>query len=173
MDTTKEMGTNMKSLPKVIAFLVIAFIAFMVGRRILRSYCATYIDNELLCRILGLDIPSKDGSEFAPLVPKSTSNTDYNFGRLVHLIEESIEVKHLFYAAYLEQPKRRKYVDIDAMKDLLSELYREKIRLDSYISYLKSPNQNGFTDKRERSLYYFKKVLAKNIKEIESILKKI
>lgn len=172
METTKETVTNMRLLPKILVITVMTFIAFMVGRRILRSYCAAYIDNQLLAQILGLEISPKFSPDAPLQVPGAHGDNDYNFGRLIHLIEESIEVKHRFYASYLEQVGRRKYIDIEAMKDLLSELYREKIRLDSYVFYLKD-QPIGFTDKRERSLHYFKKVLTKNIKEIEIILKKI
>ncbi|MFA6527303.1 MAG: hypothetical protein WCT20_02675 [Candidatus Babeliales bacterium] len=174
METTKETAIHMRLLPKIFLILSLTLTVFIVGRRILRSYCAQYIDNQLLAQILGLETPTQFSANAPQQTPKFHSDSSYNFGRLVHLIEESIEVKHRFYAAYLEQARPRKYVDIEAMKDLLAELYREKVRLDSYIFYLRdNKQQSNFIDKRERSLNYFKKVLLKNIKEIEIILKKI
>lgn len=174
METSKEKSAPMKLLRKLLASLIFILIIVIVGRRIVRSYYSTYITDPLLRQIIGIEKLLQYTDEIQAPMTVQRGAEEYNFGRLVHLIEASIEVKHLFYTSYLEQPKRRKYIDTNAMRDLLSELYREKVRLESYIYYIKNhSNKDGFIDKRGRSLNYFQKVLNKNIREIEAILKKI
>lgn len=174
MDTTKETEIRVKPIQKILFIVAVFLIVFFIGRRLIRSFYGKYAENPVIAVLLGIDSPSKTSDQNLSQPMFQQSNNNYNFRRLIHLIEESLEVKRRFYASYLEHTKARTYVDTDAMKELLSELYREKMRLDNYIFYVKkAKTQAIFTDKRERSLGYFKKVLLKNIKEIEIILKKI
>jgi hypothetical protein len=170
-NASKKLGAyKMKIIHKLLITISILLIAFAMGRRVIRSFYASRIHNPLLQKILGINISEPIEYPFGII---QEGYVKYNYDRLVHLINESIEVKRIFYESFYEPIKHRKEIDITSLKELLSELYREKVRLESYILYEKTKEQEQLSDKKERSLLYFLKVLKKNIQDLEAILKKV
>lgn len=102
-----------------------------------------------------------------------TTGAPYNFGRMLELVEASRDVQKAFYAHFSSPTMRKKNIDIQALKDLLAELYRERVRLLSFLQELKGNSKETISVKQRRALLYYVKVLGKSATSIEAIIRKI
>jgi hypothetical protein len=99
---------------------------------------------------------------------------DYNFTRMLALIEKTEIIKQQFKDLYRGYPSRHyKPIDMQKTRELLSDLYRERIRFNQYFLAEKVEHQGQIPEKRRRTLEYYQGVIDECIKDIEKILRQV
>lgn len=114
--------------------------------------------------------------------PFPRTGASYNFKRMIDLVEASREVRAAFYSYFSEQSTKKQInsqrdhvgqIDIEALKELLVELYRERVRLRTFLQDIKGNQKEPLTVKNRRALLYYLKVLSKCIDDLEAIIRKV
>jgi len=108
--------------------------------------------------------------------PFPRTGSSYNFKRMIDLVDASREVKTSFYAHFSQRSTRKEMsqqLDIDALKELLVELYRERVRLRTFLQDVKGDQTEPLTVKNRRALLYYLKVMSKCITDLEAIIRKV
>ena len=95
----------------------------------------------------------------------------YDYRRMLRLIEQSKQIKSDFYANFRGYPAKRKPIDMKAAKELLSDLYREKIRLAKHVRTVKVLYKGELPAKKQRTLLYYQEVVDKCARDLEQILR--
>lgn len=97
----------------------------------------------------------------------------YNYERLLRLVEQSKSLKKSFYEQFTGVRTKIKPIDIKATKALLSDLYREKVRLDKYMRELKAFYKGNVPLKKANTLIYHQKVVEQCAQDVAEILRKV
>jgi len=108
--------------------------------------------------------------------PFPRTGSSYNFKRMIELVDASREVRTAFYAYFTEGSTKKQIdqqIDIDALKELLVELYRERVRLRTFLQDVKGDQKEPLTVKNRRALLYYLKVLGKCTADLEAIIRKV
>jgi hypothetical protein len=148
----------MKSCGKITFFIVIGFIlliaVYMGARRWLFNNRA--ISHE----IQGTTETAAIGSHAA-----------YDYNRMLHLIEQAQEIKRSFYAQFDGGDSHAvREVDFKFVKELLADLYRERMRLDRHIREVRI-RYHGAASKKVRSLRTYQRIVEQKAKDLEAILR--
>jgi len=99
-------------------------------------------------------------------------DANYDFDRMLLLIDKAKETKTLFFQQYSD-PQENVHLDKKTTEALLSELYREKLRLERYLWKVKLYYRDVTPRKRYRSILYYQKVIDKSISDIELIVRNL
>lgn len=97
---------------------------------------------------------------------------EYNYPRLLKLVEDSEKLKKAFYDQYAGFKTKIKPIDIKATKMLLADLYREKVRLNKYLHDVRLYYKGNVPVKKANTLTYHQKVIDKCALDVEEILRK-
>jgi hypothetical protein len=98
----------------------------------------------------------------------------YDYSRMLAIIEQAQNIKQTFYAQFDEQQKKsidRRYLDLKFIKSVLSDLYRERMRLERHIREIKMRSGNIPPYKKLRTLRYYQKTIEQYSQNIEEILR--
>lgn len=104
----------------------------------------------------------------------TTSNItppQHNFSRTVMLIEQTQTLKKDFKQSFSGVPSKVKSINIKTTKTLLTDLYREKIRLQRYRWESKVYHHGNVPQKISRTISYYQGVIEKCITDVEAILR--
>ena len=146
-------------IKKIIAFAAMLIFLFFAGRKTLYWFGVWHM-------------PVKPVAESAQALPFPSTGS-YNFKRMLELVEASRDVRAAFYAHFTTVHAKKKHIDVQALKDLLAELYRERVRLRSHIQDLRGESKESISIKKRRTLLYYLKVLNQCIHDMENVLRKI
>jgi len=105
------------------------------------------------------------------IVARHDSLRDYNFKRMLKLVEETKSINRRFYHQFKQEPDFGNGIDRKQIQILLAELYREKLRLERYIWKIRVYYKDLVPRKKYRSLIYHQKVIDGCIKDLEAILR--
>lgn len=97
----------------------------------------------------------------------------YNYQRTLKLIKQTGEIKKTFQQQFTGVVSKQKPIDLKLTKSLLSDLYREKVRLHRYFIELKVHYKNNVPPKKSRSVLHYQKVINICIKDLETILRQV
>jgi len=99
----------------------------------------------------------------------------YDYKRFIKLIKKARNIKEAYTAQFIEDMprKKRKQLDLREIKGLLTDLYRERVRLERYIKELRVLRKGQLPIKQSRALSYYDKVLEKDIKDLEFIVQQL
>ncbi len=100
-------------------------------------------------------------------------NGVYNYQRMLALIEQSQGLKRDFYAHFAGHSSKHKPIDPKFTKDLLADLYREKMRLQRHVRHIKVQYKGHLPVKKARSLLYYQKVIEQCIRDVENMLRQM
>jgi hypothetical protein len=97
----------------------------------------------------------------------------YDYGRMLAIIEQAQKIKQTFYAQFDEHHKSldRRYLDLKFIKSVLSDLYRERLRLDRHIREVKVQSSEVLPFKKLRTLRYYQKTVEQYAQSLEEILR--
>jgi len=157
-DRTEKKGV-MKFIKKCIIMFALLLSIIIVGRKSLYWFGIWHLQDD-------------ESSYKKHVSPFPTAGSSYNFKRMLELIEASREVRIAFYAHFTTFPVKKKSLDVEALKELLAEVYREKTRLRSFLQDLKG-DREGLSVTKRRALLYYNKVLGQCAKELEDIMRKV
>lgn len=152
----------MKTISKIIV-LLICFIAVCV---VLRTGYFMFSKENIVCFV-------KDTLEKSPSVHPLSGQVDnsYNFKRMLDLISTARITKKEFYTRFSGIHSKQKVIDVKATRELLADLYREKIRLQKYIWETKARYKGVIPIKRKRTLLHYQIVIDSSIQDIEKVLR--
>ncbi len=98
----------------------------------------------------------------------------YNFTRMIALLERTQAVRRRFKEQFRGYPSRHiKPIDMNETRDLLADLYRERVRLSKYFLAVKAQYKGQIPEKRRKALVYYQGVVDECISDIEKILRKV
>jgi hypothetical protein len=98
----------------------------------------------------------------------------YNFTRMIALVERTQVVKRQFKDQFKGYSSRRyKPVDMKETRDLLADLYRERVRLSKHFLAVKVQYKGQIPEKRRKALVYYQGVVDECISDIEKILRQV
>ncbi len=95
----------------------------------------------------------------------------YDYKRMLDIITHAQDVKEAFYARFSGVHTRHKVIDIKETKILLADVYRERQRLQYYISDVKERYNGAVPTSRMQILLYYQQVLEQCSQELEKILR--
>lgn len=152
----EALGFIMNNIRKIVIFFISLTLTYLMGHRL---FCYLFSNNHQL--------PER-------LVGNSQSSLDarvYDYKRMLHLIEQTREIKSAFYEQYQGYSTKKKIIDLKSTRELLSELYREKVRIERYTQAMKVQSYGQIQPKKVRTFLYYQKVIEKCIKDMEFILR--
>ncbi len=150
----KVLGFVMNNIKKIVFSLISLTMVSVLGHRL---FCYFFNNtNQLPMQLIG---------------QSQAAIGRYDFGRMLSLIEQSRELKAAFYEQYQGFPSKKKIIDVKYARELLSELYREKVRIERYIQAVKIQFKGQLTPKKARTLLYYQKVIYKCIDDVEFVLR--
>lgn len=99
----------------------------------------------------------------------------YDYRRLVKLVKKAQQIKESFASQFIEEMshKKRKHLDKSEIRNILSDLYRERVRLTRFTKELKLLRKGQLPIRQSRSLAYYDEVLEKYARSLEFILKQL
>jgi hypothetical protein len=98
----------------------------------------------------------------------------YGYTRMLSIIEQAQTIKHMFYAQFDEEQKKlidRRYLDLKYIQSVLSDLYRERMRLGRHMNEIKTRSDSTLPYKKLRTLRYYQKTIEEYAQNIEEILR--
>ena len=115
----------------------------------------------------------------APPIPEEPTTEqprvgEYNFTRMITLVDRTQVVKRQFKEQFKGFPsKHYKPVDMKETRNLLSDLYRERVRLNQHVLAMKAQHKGQIPEKRRKALAYYQGVVDECIGDIEKILRQV
>jgi DNA polymerase elongation subunit (family B) len=98
----------------------------------------------------------------------------YDYTRMLTIIEQAQKIKHMFNAQFDEDHKKlldRRYLDLKFIQSVLSDLYRERMRLGKHMNEIKIRNNSTLPYKKLRTLRYYQKTIEEYAQNLEEILR--
>jgi hypothetical protein len=110
------------------------------------------------------------GSSEAPLVGSHKGR--YNYVRMLAIIDQCQKVQSAFHAQFSQHPE---HVRIDAIlaKELLADVYRERVRLLRYTQEMKVKYKGNVPEKKSRTLLYYQQIIDRHAKILEVIIRQL
>jgi hypothetical protein len=93
---------------------------------------------------------------------------------MLTIIEQAQKIKRMFYAQFDEERKKsvdRRYLDLKFIQSVLSDLYRERMRLGKHMSEIKTRSNSTLPYKKLRTLRYYQKTIEEYAQNLEEILR--
>lgn len=114
------------------------------------------------------------GAESSPRASHVHGSHDgYNFDRMLVLIEQTRVSKKHFYDHFRPGLRRQTVVDVKEVRELLSDLYREKVRLQKHLWAERSRYEDGIPLKVKQKIQHYQNVIDSCIGDIEKMLRRI
>ncbi len=162
------MNERLKALFYLMLGVVLALGYGTIHKRFVRPFFAAYSSSTQKPEI----IPDTKGA----ILGASSDQPNYNFERMLRLIDEALAIKKNFYKQF--SMKRHNFddkdaVDIKLLKKLLEDLYRERVRLKRYTWELKVRFKGDVPPKKMRTVIYYQRVVDNCCSDLEAILRKL
>ena len=97
----------------------------------------------------------------------------YNFDRMLDLIKKTKETRTQFYEQFKQGKRRNKPIDVKKTRELLSDVYREKIRLQQYMWDERVRHTQGLPPKKKQKIQYYQQVIDQSIRDLEHVLRRV
>ncbi len=156
---------------KIIKFIFYASIAVLVfkGGEVLYTNLAYNEDYEQSGAVRKFRLDFQDIKIPDPEKnPNIHSETAYNFGRMLNLIEACEKVKYLDYLRF-SRPKEAFQINPETLCALIKGLHEEKSKLKKHIRKIKSTSHSGIPNKRIKALKYYLRVVELNLQDLKSL----
>jgi len=102
-------------------------------------------------------------------------NKPYDYERMLTIIEHAQKIKKVFADQFNVQLSidDGRYLDLKFVKSVLSDLYRERVRLERRMHHIKVNPSDVPTHKKLRSLRYYQKTIEEYSQSLEEILRQL
>ncbi len=99
----------------------------------------------------------------------------YDYERMLAIIEQAQKIKKVFAAQFSEQVNadEARYLDLKFVKSVLSDLYRERVRLERRMHNIKVQPSDVPAYKKLRSLRYYQKTIEEYSQSLEEVLRQL
>ncbi len=105
---------------------------------------------------------------------EATSALTYDYDRMLKLVEQTKKVKDAYYAQFTRTVDQLVHpLSPREVKVLLEDLYREKERFDKQVVAVKVFYKGSVPPRRARALEYYGEVIARSVKDIEKVLRRL
>jgi hypothetical protein len=124
-------------------------------------------------QIATVALPVAD-SELPLKAPQFPSNGHYNYRRMIALVDQAREIKSAFNELFTGvSSKKSKPVDVSLTKEVLADLYREKVRLSKYAVEMRVRYKGQVPRKKRQAIIFYQQVVDRCIRDLEAVLRQI
>jgi hypothetical protein len=99
----------------------------------------------------------------------------YDYERMLTIIEQAQKIKKAFADQFSEQlnADEARYLDLKFVRSVLSDLYRERVRLERRMHHIKVQPSEVPMYKKLRSLRYYQKTIEEYSQSLEEIVRQL
>jgi len=158
----------MNGFKRYVVFILVSVVVMLGMRKAYRSF----VQRTTKIPIVAEKTTLQNSSYTQQSRERWAQDAGYDFDRMLSLIDKAKETKALFFQQY-SNPQENVHLDKKLTEEILSELYREKLRLERYMWKVKLYYRDVTPRKRYRSILYYQKVVDKSISDIEMIVRNL
>ena len=144
---------------KIIIIALSAVLVLVIARRVYRRFCMPAKE---------IVITGQEDKRYQVGLPLS-----YDYTRLIGIIEKTIELKKSFYQQFFSETTAHKSVGRKEVRELLADLYREKVRLVKFDRQMRIRFKGDVPPKRKRTVKHYQRIVDKCISDMEQILRQL
>ena len=156
MKQRRFMQHNVK---KIFIIALVAAISVLVARK---TYRYLFMSQQSIVVAGEIDKCYQDGKPLA-----------YDYARLISVIERTIELKKTFYQQFFSESSQSRPVGRKEAKELLADLYREKVRLIKFDRQMRVRFKGDVPPKKKRTVTHYQRIIDKCIYDTELIVRQL
>jgi len=149
----------MVSIKKSIMFALSVAITLLIVRK---GYKILFDSGVVLPETLTGQSESENGS----------INLRYNYTRMLAIVDQCQKVRSAFKEQFGPDGAKVR-IDRDLTKELLADVYRERVRLHRYTYEMKVRYKGSVPEKKARTIIYYQKIIDTNARALEIIIRQL